>query len=129
MGGINLVEDDGSSCTNLGHFSRGAREGSTGAPPEVTQTVPGRGDGEPEHDRHHRQRHQADVQEAAKTFFPMPDYDLSDPQRVKVRIIGKVFDEKYTRILMARTDLDLMDVIALDRVQKRKPITEDEFGR
>ena len=59
--------------------------------------------------------------------FPMPDYDLSEPDRVKVRIIGKVIDEKYTRMLMARADLDLMDVIALDKVQKRKPINEDEF--
>jgi len=59
--------------------------------------------------------------------FPMPDYDLSEPLRVKVRIIGKVIDEKYTRILMQRTDLDLMDIIALDKVQKGKPLTEEEF--
>ncbi len=59
--------------------------------------------------------------------FPMPDYDLSEPGRVKVRIIGKVIDEKYTRMLMARTDLDLLDVIALDKVQKGKPLTDDEF--
>lgn len=58
--------------------------------------------------------------------FPMPDYDLSEKGRVKVRIIGKVIDEKYTRMLMARTDLDLLDVIALDKVQKGKPLTEDE---
>jgi ATP-dependent DNA helicase RecG len=30
-------------------------------------------------------------------------------------------------MLMARTDLDLLDVIALDKVQKGKPISEDEF--
>ena len=59
-------------------------------------------------------------------YFPMPDYDLSEPERVKVRIIGKVLDEKYTRMLMARTDLDLLDVIALDKVQKGKP---DHEGR
>lgn len=59
--------------------------------------------------------------------FPMPDYDLSERSRVKVRIIGKVIDEKYTRMLMARADLDLLDVIALDKVQKGKPLTEDEF--
>ncbi len=59
--------------------------------------------------------------------FPMPDYDLSEPNRVKVRIFGKVIDEKYTRMLMARTDLDLLDVIALDKVQKGKPLSEDEF--
>ncbi|NLI98213.1 transcriptional regulator [bacterium] len=59
--------------------------------------------------------------------FPMPDYDLSERGRVKVKIIGKVVDEKYTRVLMKRMDLDLMDVIALDKVQKGKPLTEDEF--
>ena len=42
-------------------------------------------------------------------YFPLPDYDLSEPGRVKVRIIGKLIDEKYTRMLMQRTDLDLMD--------------------
>lgn len=60
-------------------------------------------------------------------FFPMPDYDLKEPGRVKVRIIGKVMDEKYTRMLMARSDLELMDVIALDKVQKRRPLTDEEF--
>lgn len=59
--------------------------------------------------------------------FPMPDYDLGQPDRVKVRVIGEVIDDKYTRMLMARTDLDLLDVIALDKVQKGKPISEDEF--
>lgn len=60
-------------------------------------------------------------------YFPMPDYDLSEPHRVKVRIMGKVIDEKYTRMLMARTDLDLLDVIALDKVQKGKILSEEEF--
>jgi len=59
--------------------------------------------------------------------FPMPDYDLGELGRVKVRIIGKVIDEKYTRILMQRADLGLWEVIALDKVQKGKPITENEF--
>ena len=57
----------------------------------------------------------------------MPDYDLSRVQEVLVSIIGKVLDEKYTRMLIARTDLDLWDVIALDKVQKGKPLTDDEF--
>ncbi|MGH7964057.1 MAG: ATP-binding protein [Candidatus Binatia bacterium] len=58
--------------------------------------------------------------------FPMPDYDLGDPGRVKVRIIGKVVNENYTRLLMAIPDLDLMDVIALDKVQKGKSLTAEE---
>ena len=59
--------------------------------------------------------------------FPMPDYDLGEPNRVKVRVIGKVIDEKYTRMLTARNDLDLWDVIALDKVQKGKSVSEAEF--
>ena len=61
--------------------------------------------------------------------FPMPDYELSEPGRVRVRIIGKVVDEKYTRMLIAKSDLELMDVVALDKVQKGKPLTADEFKR
>jgi ATP-dependent DNA helicase RecG len=60
-------------------------------------------------------------------YFPMPDYDLSEPGRVKVRIIGKVLDEKYTRVLMNRSELVLLDVIALDKVQKGRPLTEEEL--
>lgn len=62
-----------------------------------------------------------------KRSFPMPDFDLSDPNEVKVVISNKVLNERYTRMLLARADLDLWDVIALDKVQKGKPLTEDEF--
>jgi ATP-dependent DNA helicase RecG len=62
-----------------------------------------------------------------KRSFPMPDYDLSEHNRIKVKIMGKVIDERYTSALMKRTDLNLMDVIALDKVQKKKPLTGEEF--
>ena len=62
-----------------------------------------------------------------KRSFPMPDYDLSEPNEVKVVISNKVLDERYTRMLLARADLDLWDVITLDKVQKGKPLTEEEF--
>jgi len=60
-------------------------------------------------------------------FFPMPDYDLCELDRVKVRLFGKVLDENYTRLLIENTDLSLMDVLALDKVQKQCVITEKEF--
>ncbi len=60
-------------------------------------------------------------------FFPMPDYDLNEPNRVKVRIIGKVIDEKYTRLLISKTDLSLKTVICLDKVQKKIKLTRDEY--
>ena len=62
-------------------------------------------------------------------FFPMPDYDLSDPNAVKVKLLGKILDEKYTRMLVEKTDFDLLDVIALDRVQKRQKISDMEYKR
>ncbi len=62
-----------------------------------------------------------------KRSFPMPDYDLSDPDEVKVVISNKVLDKRYTRMLMARADLDLWDVMALDKVQKGKRLADAEF--
>lgn len=59
--------------------------------------------------------------------FPMPDYDLSDPSVVKVRLFGRILDEKYTQILIRRKDLDILDIIALDKVQKRQSLTADEY--
>ncbi len=53
-------------------------------------------------------------------FFPMPDHDLLDPHRVKVRLSGKILDENYTRLIMSKTDLALMDVIA--RLKRAKLI-------
>lgn len=58
--------------------------------------------------------------------FPMPTYDLSDPERVQVRLIGQILDPNYTRMLMSQTDLDLLDVIALDKVQKGQSLTDEE---
>ena len=60
-------------------------------------------------------------------FFPMPDYDLDNGERVKVRLLGKILDENYTRMLIEQGDLDLFKVIALDKVQKKKALTDDEF--
>ncbi len=53
----------------------------------------------------------------AKRFFPMPDYDLADPERVAVRLLGSILDERYSQLLMERSDLGLRTVILLDKVQ------------
>ena len=60
-----------------------------------------------------------------RRFFPLPDYDVSDPNAVSLTIHGRVVDPAYSRLLMQATDLDLVDVVNLDRVQKKLPITED----
>ena len=59
--------------------------------------------------------------------FPMPTYDLSEKGRVKVRVIGQIIDPNYTRMLMSQTDLSLLDVIALDKVQKGVALSDDDF--
>ncbi|HMV22323.1 MAG TPA: putative DNA binding domain-containing protein [Rhodocyclaceae bacterium] len=62
-------------------------------------------------------------------FFPMPDYDLSQPERVMVTLRGRILDERYTRLLMAQSDLDLATIILLDKVQKGQRISADEAKR
>ena len=64
-----------------------------------------------------------------RRFFPMPDYDLSQPERVVVSLQGRILDERYTRLLMSRTDLDLSTIMLLDRVQKNLPILADDNKR
>lgn len=61
--------------------------------------------------------------------FPLPDYDLSKPAEVAVSLTGRIIDERYTRLLMERTDLELGQVILLDRVQKGLPISREEHRR
>ncbi len=62
-----------------------------------------------------------------KRFFPMPDYSLDDDEAVKVRVYGKIIDEKYTKILMDNSKITLTEAIALDKVQKKKNILDDEI--
>lgn len=61
-----------------------------------------------------------------RRYFPLPDYDLSNPDRVIVRIPGNILDEQYTRLLMERTNLDIHKVMLLDKIQKRVSITREE---
>ncbi len=59
-------------------------------------------------------------------FFPLPDYDLTN-REVKIKIIGKVIDEQYARKLAQLPDLSLSDIVLLDRVQKKMPLTDEAF--
>jgi len=58
-------------------------------------------------------------------FFPMPDYDFSD-KRVKVTLTGKVLDMDYARLLASNSELSLREIMALDKVQKRQVLNDDE---
>jgi len=61
--------------------------------------------------------------------FPMPDYDLKKSNKVSVKIVGKILDENYTQMLLNNRNLDLMSVIALDKVQKKQQLDTDTFQR
>ena len=60
-------------------------------------------------------------------FFPMPDFDLSDG-KVKVSIIGKILNEDFARILIKNPQLSLVDILLLDKVQKKRLINDVEFN-
>ena len=62
-------------------------------------------------------------------FFPMPDYDISDETRTRVTILGEIINDNYAHLLKTRPELSLEDVIALDKVQKKMPISENEIQR
>jgi ATP-dependent DNA helicase RecG len=63
-------------------------------------------------------------------YFPLPDFVFEVTEqghpRVEVTILGQVLDVKYTQLLMKRADLDLRQVLLLDKVQKKRTLTTDE---
>jgi ATP-dependent DNA helicase RecG len=48
---------------------------------------------------------------------------------VKLTIYGGVVDPAYSRLLIQKTGLPLVDVLALDRVQKKLPIPDEAVTR
>jgi len=59
-------------------------------------------------------------------FFPLPDYDLTQAERVSVKIQGRILNENYTRLLIKNRDIDLPTVMLLDKVQKRIRLSKEE---
>ena len=59
-------------------------------------------------------------------FFPLPEYDLAD-HKVKVTITGKVLDSNYARKLAEDKTLSLFEIMLLDKVQKNKKLTNEEY--
>jgi len=57
-------------------------------------------------------------------LFPMPDY-IIEQNRVQVTIHGKIIDERYTKLLALNPDIDLIDLIHLDKIAKKQPINEE----
>ncbi len=64
-----------------------------------------------------------------KRYMPMPDFDLSQEDGVRVKISGRILDENYSKLLMKQADLSLDQVILLDKIQKRQPISKDDAAQ
>lgn len=59
--------------------------------------------------------------------FPLPSYDLSAMNRVKVTVYGKVLDANYTQLLHANGNLDIQTVFLLDQIQKKQTISLENY--
>jgi ATP-dependent DNA helicase RecG len=62
-----------------------------------------------------------------RRYMPMPDYDIS-ANYVKVTIYGKPVDKEYTQTLIREMNLSQEEVIALDKVQKHKELSNHEVA-
>ena len=62
-------------------------------------------------------------------FFPLPTFDISDENRTEVTIHGELISPNYSRLLFKRPELSLDVVIALDKIQKKQPVSETETER
>ena len=58
-------------------------------------------------------------------FFPLPDYDLSEQNKVEVCIYGKEINDKFKYLLYDNENLDLATVYLLDQVQKGKRVSKE----
>lgn len=54
----------------------------------------------------------------ANRYLPLPDFDLSEPGRVGLRLQGRFIDENYSRALLMHADLPWANILALDKIQK-----------
>lgn len=61
-------------------------------------------------------------------FFPLPDYDLTNSQAVKVTIFGKVIDAKYSKLLASNPSLSIEVVYWLDKVQKNQKVDREIYN-
>ena len=55
-------------------------------------------------------------------LFPLPEYDLSKQDVVKVTLFGNMIDERHSRLLINREDLSLDQAFLIDQLQKGKDI-------
>lgn len=61
-----------------------------------------------------------------RRHMPLPTYDLSDPNRVKVTLFNHEINSVYGQILHAYPELPLATVILLDKVQKSMALSDED---
>ncbi len=62
-------------------------------------------------------------------YLPMPDYNLSESNVVRMTLYGTIVDPAYSRLLIKNTGLQLIDILALDRVQKKLSLPDNTIKR
>ena len=65
------------------------------------------------------------IDKQRRRFFPLPEWEV-ESGKVSVTIYGKILNENFTQLLIENTDLDLKTVLALDKVQKQKSISDED---
>lgn len=59
-------------------------------------------------------------------YFPLPDYTKSKREEVVLEIYGNAIDENFSKLLIEHlNEINLTEVILLDRVQKTLPIKDE----
>ena len=58
-------------------------------------------------------------------YFPLPDYRQSTREKVQLEIYGHIIDENYSKLLIEKNDLPLIEVLLLDKIQKGENITDE----
>lgn len=72
-------------------------------------------------------KHMFEIQR--KRSFPLPEYDLSRQDVVKVTLSGRMVDEQHSRLLIDREDLTLDQAFLIDQLQKGKDIGPNGYQR
>jgi putative transcriptional regulator len=59
-------------------------------------------------------------------YFPLPDYNFND-RKVQVTFTGKVIDLSFAKKIAKNPNLSLTEIYYLDKVAKKKPLTDNEI--
>ncbi len=64
----------------------------------------------------------------ASRYLPLPDFDTSSPERVRLHLAGRFLNENYSRAILAHPDLGFAEIRALDDLQKNRPLHDEKLA-